>query len=136
MIPPSRIGELSNDLLRQAALREGLPRAQRVQLGAATLLAFVLQLHESDAREVLAEAAILAGDHAHATAEHALNALAEVGALLDTDCDETRVALYNPRATVSAIRDVLDKAADGLRPTWPPYEERAEHDGNNEALSR
>jgi hypothetical protein len=126
MIPPSRIGELSNDLFRQNALREGLPREQRVFLGAATLLAFVLQLHGDDAREVLAEAAILAGDHAHATAEHALNALAEVGALLDADCDETRVALYNPRATVAAIRETLEKAADGLRPTWPPYEARDE----------
>lgn len=35
-------------------------------------------------------------------------ALARIEALLDNDCDETRVALYNPRATVAAIREVLE----------------------------
>jgi len=30
-----------------------------------------------------------------------------IEALLDADCDETRIALYNPRATVAAIREVL-----------------------------
>lgn len=30
-----------------------------------------------------------------------------IESLLDADCDETRVALYNPRTTVAAIRAVL-----------------------------
>jgi len=30
-----------------------------------------------------------------------------IEALLDADCDETRVALYNPRSTIAAIRAVL-----------------------------
>lgn len=30
-----------------------------------------------------------------------------IEALLDADCDETRIALYNPRATIAAIRAVL-----------------------------
>jgi hypothetical protein len=41
-----------------------------------------------------------------------------IEALLDADCDETRVALYNPRSTVAAIRMVL------AEPTEPPsYDE-------------
>lgn len=33
----------------------------------------------------------------------------DITALLDDDCDETRVALYNPRATVAAIRVRLEQ---------------------------
>lgn len=127
MNSPSRIGALAQDVLRHASLREGLTRDQRLQLGAATLLAFVQQAHEGDSLAVLQYAAELAGDRARDTADMALNALAEVGALLDADCDETQVALYNPRATVAAIRKVLEQAHDALRPTLPPYEVR-EHE--------
>ncbi len=48
------------------------------------------------------------------TAVVALNALERITALLDDDCDETRVALYNPRATVAAIRRELESAAEDL----------------------
>jgi hypothetical protein len=56
-----------------------------------------------------------------------LNALELITALLDDDCDETGVALYNPRSTVAGIRRVLESAAAELasadrsdRPTLPP----------------
>jgi hypothetical protein len=48
------------------------------------------------------------------TAEIALLALERITQLLDDDCDETRVALYNPRATVAAIRRELASAAEDL----------------------
>lgn len=48
------------------------------------------------------------------TAEIALQALERITALLDEDCDETRVALYNPRATVANIRRVLEQAESDL----------------------
>ncbi len=54
------------------------------------------------------------GQRALVSAEIALDALASIGALLDDDCDETRVALYNPRATVAAIRNVLEQAQTEL----------------------
>ena len=38
-------------------------------------------------------------------------ALARIESILDGDCDETRIALYNPRTTVAAIREVLDNPA-------------------------
>lgn len=40
------------------------------------------------------------------------DALTAIEALLDDDCDETRVALYNQRVTVAAIRKVLDARAE------------------------
>ncbi len=48
------------------------------------------------------------------TAEIALQALEHITALLDDDCDETRVALYNPKTTVGSIRRVLEQASAEL----------------------
>jgi hypothetical protein len=48
------------------------------------------------------------------TAEIALQALERIEALLDDDCDETRVALYNPKATVGNIRRELEQAQEDL----------------------
>lgn len=50
------------------------------------------------------------GQRACKTAEHALLALQRIEALLDEDCDETRVRLYNPNSTVAAIRRALEQA--------------------------
>ena len=41
-----------------------------------------------------------------------------IEALLDADCDETRIALYNPRSTVAAIRAVLAEPTE-----TPTYDE-------------
>jgi len=41
-----------------------------------------------------------------------------IEALLDADCDETRIALYNPRSTVAAIRAVLAEPTE-----TPSYDE-------------
>lgn len=41
-----------------------------------------------------------------------------IEALLDADCDETRVALYNPRSTIAAIRAVLAEPTEA-----PSYDE-------------
>ena len=48
------------------------------------------------------------------TAEIALHALERITALLDDDCDATRVALYNPKTTVAAIRRELEQASAAL----------------------
>jgi len=53
-------------------------------------------------------------EHAVKTADIALQALVNVTELLDGDCDETRVALYNPRETVAAVRRELEHAAAAL----------------------
>ena len=54
------------------------------------------------------------GQRAVKTAEIALHALERITALLDDDCDETRVALYNPKTTVAAIRRELEQASAEL----------------------
>ncbi|HXJ69871.1 MAG TPA: hypothetical protein VNM39_13255 [Verrucomicrobiae bacterium] len=54
------------------------------------------------------------GQRAVKTAEIALQALERITALLDEDCDETKVALYNPRVTVGNIRRELEQARDEL----------------------
>ncbi len=50
------------------------------------------------------------GQRAVKTAEIALRALEAITALLDEDCDDTRIALYNPRHTVAKIRRELEQA--------------------------
>jgi hypothetical protein len=125
MTAPSRIGDLSADVLRHAALREGLPRKQRLHLGGATLLAFLQQAHGDDAADILRSALAIAGDRSHDSAETALNALAEVGAILDVAPWAT---CEFPRAALRAIGDALEQASAALRPTLPPHEERVSTD--------
>jgi len=48
----------------------------------------------------------------------AKNKADRIESLLDADCDETRIALYNPRATVAAIRAVLAEPTEA-----PTYDE-------------
>lgn len=121
MTSPSRIGGLAQDVLRHASLREGLTREQRLQLGAATLLAFVQQAHDSDALAVLQYAAELAGDRTRDTADAALNALADIGAVVDLIDEGHPQEITNAFAI---IRQTLLTTLSGLRPTLPPYEER------------
>jgi len=132
MSTPTPIGELVAAVVRAAGLRREQPREQRLRLGAATLLALLVHVHGDEAEDVLlaaSEAYVGTRTHAHRAASIALDALAEVGRALDDDCDATRIALYNPRATVAAIRRTLHAASLELQPrderiTLPPHEER------------
>lgn len=46
----------------------------------------------------------------------ALQALEDIRDALDSDCDETGVALYNTRYTVKKIRDALERVDQKLTP--------------------
>jgi hypothetical protein len=135
MSTPTPIGELVAAVVRAAGMRREAPREQRLQLGAATLLAFLVHVHGDEAEDILlaaSEAYVSRRTNAHHIASIGLDALAEVGRALDNDCDATRVALYNPRSTIADIRKTLDVAAWLLQPreqrdTLPPYEERDPH---------
>jgi hypothetical protein len=48
------------------------------------------------------------------SADIAIEALVKITELLDADSDATGVALYNPRSTVAAIRQVLTAADAAL----------------------
>jgi hypothetical protein len=61
------------------------------------------------------EPAMDPGEQQTAVAQIALEALARITDILDNDCDETRVALYNPRSTVAEIRKVLEQADAALQ---------------------
>ena len=120
MSNPSRIGDLAQDVLRLARSREGMTREQRLRLSAAALLAHLTNCHgQHEAAEVLGLSLHLAAHNAHNSADTALQALADIAE-----------AAEDPDNAMGRIRDILAASSAALRPTLPPFEERAAVDRN------
>ena len=133
MSNPMHIGDLAAAVVQAARLRREQPREQRLELGAATLLAFLIHAHGDDAEAVLLEASeqyVHTHTRAFRVAQQSLAGLEAVA----TVCEA--VHTHSSRDVLAAVLVALDTAhrrieyeqratvSFGKRETLPPCEDR------------
>src|SRR5882757_198528 len=138
MSNPTHIGELATAVVQAARLRREMPREQRLELGAATLLAFLIHAHGDDAEAVLlaaSEAYVHTRTRSFAVAQVALSGLEDVAGL----CERYESIPPGPqRNLLILLKDSMRKTNTLLeyeqspirseRETLPPFEVRCDCD--------